>query len=100
MALERRKLLVVVTEAVIEDELVRTLEEAGAHGYTVSDARGKGARGQRSAGWRRDANVRVEVLCSDETAEHLVEVLQERFLANYAIVLWLSDVTVLRPYKF
>ncbi|PIE23675.1 MAG: transcriptional regulator [Planctomycetota bacterium] len=100
MALERRKLLVVVTEAEIEDEIVRTLEEAGAHGYTVSEVRGKGERGLRSAGWRRDANIRVEVLCGEAAAEHFIEVLQERFLANYAMVLWTCEAMVLRPHKF
>jgi len=66
-----RKLLTVITEAAIETRLLRDLERLGAHGYTVTDARGKGSRGVRNAGWEASANIRVEVICSDDTAQAL-----------------------------
>lgn len=100
MHFEKRKLLTIVTEAVIEDELLRELDANGVQGYTVSDARGRGARGERRAGWRRDANIRVEVVCRAELAQRLVQRLEERFLANYAMILTLTDVEVLRGDKF
>lgn len=100
MALGHRKLLTVVTEAAIEHELTRQMERLGAHGYTVSDARGKGGRGVREAEWGTSANVRIEVICTEAVAHAIASHLRERFYDNYAMVLFISDVEVLRPEKF
>jgi len=96
----RRKMLVVVTEAALESHLTRDLDRLGAPGYTISDARGRGERGVRSSGWEAESNIRVEVICDDETARRIADHLRERYYQNYAMILSLSDVEVLRPEKF
>ncbi len=53
----RRKLLTVITEAALEGTLIQAVEHLGARGYTIVDARGKGARGVRDAGWGLFADV-------------------------------------------
>ena len=95
-----RKLLTIVTEAALEGALCRDLERLGAHGYTITNARGKGSRGKRDAGWDTDANIRVEVVCDDATAERIASEMRRRYYDNYAMILLLSDVQVLRPEKF
>ena len=100
MSLEHRKLLTIVTEAALEPELVREIERWGARGYTITDARGKGGRGIRSAGWDLSANIRIEVVCSADTAHAIAAALKERYYDNYAMILFISDVEVLRPEKF
>ena len=100
MTLEHRKLLTVVAEAALEHELVREIERLGAHGYTVTDARGRGSRGIRNAGWNLSANIRIEVVCTTDTAHAIAAVLRERYYDNYAMILFIGDVEVLRPEKF
>jgi len=94
------RLLTVVTESVLEGTLTRDLERLGAHGYTITNARGKGTRGVRDAGWEASSNIRVEVLCDAATSEALVAHLRERYYEDYAMVLFVQDVEVLRPGKF
>lgn len=94
------KLLTVVTESALETSLVRDIERLGATGYTISNARGKGQRGVREAGWEVDSNIRVEVVCNEPTARRIAAHLQQRYYDNYAMILLLSDVEVLRPEKF
>ncbi|MCL4865607.1 MAG: hypothetical protein KJZ47_06910 [Gemmatimonadales bacterium] len=94
------RLLTVVTESVLEGTLTRDLERLGAHGYTITNARGKGTRGVRDAGWEASSNIRVEVLCDAATSEVLVAHLRERYYEDYAMVLFVQDVEVLRPGKF
>ena len=62
----RCKLVTIITEAVLESELPEVLDTLGASGYTVTNARGKGSRGIRDAGWTSSSNIRVEVICSRE----------------------------------
>lgn len=100
MTTDNRKLLTIVTEAALEHELTRELERLGAHGYTITDARGKGSRGIRDGGWEGSANIRVEVVSSDETAHIIAKALRDRYYENYAMILYIADVEVLRPEKF
>lgn len=95
-----RTLLTVICEAALEKKLLVELEALGAPGWTISDARGRGAHGVRSAGWDTDGNIRVEIICTRDIAERLAEHLQTRYYANYAMVCYLAQVEVLRPEKF
>ena len=95
-----RTLLTVICEAALEKKLVADLEQLGAPGLTISDARGRGGRGVRSAGWDTEGNIRVEIICTRDVAERIAGHLQARYYANYAMVCYLSQVRVLRPEKF
>ena len=95
-----RKLLIIITEASIESSIVRDIESLGAHGYTVTDARGKGRRGVRNAGWEASSNIRIEVVCDTETAGAITAHLQAQYYGDYAMIMVMSDVEVLRPEKF
>ena len=97
---ERRKLLTIVAEAALEQSLLKDLEHLGAHGYTITEARGKGSRGVRDAGWDRSGNIRVEVVCDAATADAIATHLRDRYYDNYAMILFVGDVDVLRPEKF
>lgn len=95
-----RRLLTIVTEAVLERELVAELEALGVRGYTITDARGKGGRGTRKSDWAQEGNIRVEIVCETAVAERVAARLRERYYDHYAMILFLQDVSVLRPDKF
>lgn len=97
---ENRKLVTVVTEAALEAALCSQLLNLGAGGYTVTDARGSGSRGVRDAGWMSSGNIRIEVICDARVAERITRHLREHYYDDYAMILFTSDVEVLRPGKF
>lgn len=94
------KLLTIVTEAALESRLLADLERRGARGYTVTNARGKGQRGARQAGWDVESNIRIEIVCDENTARGLLAHLKDHYYDDYAMILWLGEVEVLRPEKF
>ena len=100
MSYTRRTLLSVICEASIEAKVAADAKRLGAHGYTVSDARGWGERGERDGGWPMSGNVRIDVLCEAAVADAIAAHLQARYFASYAMVCYLSDVSVLRSEKF
>ena len=57
MSNDTRTLLTIVTEAVLEPDICEALQELGAAGYTVTNARGSGSRGVRDAGWSSSGRV-------------------------------------------
>ena len=100
MPLDHRKLLTIVTEAALEHKLAGEILRLGGTGYTITDARGQGGRGVRNASWAPSANIRIEVVCADATAQAIAAALRERYYDNYAMILFVADVAVLRPDKF
>ena len=100
VAASHRKLLTVITEANLERDLVREIEAEGVGGYTISDVRGRGDKGVRASHWGHSSNIRLEVICDTPLAERLVERLRDKYYPNFAIVMWVQDVEVLRPDKF
>ena len=95
-----RKLLTVMCEAGLESRLAEDVMRLGAHGYTVTDARGRGARGVRNAAWDSAANIRLEVVCEEQVAQRIAEHLKKNYYDNFAMILFSVDVEVLRPEKF
>ncbi len=100
MEIHSRKLLTIITEAVLEGPLLRDLERIGARGYTVTDARGKGVRGVRPAGFELNSSIRVEVICDEPMARTIAAHMKEAYYEDYAMSLFLVDVGVFRPEKF
>lgn len=92
--------ITIVTESVLEHSLIDDIERLGGRGYTITNARGKGRRGLRDAGWTMDSNIRVEVLCGAQVADTIAEYLVKTYCTDYAMILYLSDVKVLRTEKF
>lgn len=95
-----RTVVTIITESSLENRLVSEVQALGAGGYTISDCRGKGAQGARDADWDYDSNIRMEVICTRETAEAIMTSLQHKYYEDFAMVIFSSDVSVLRPEKF
>jgi nitrogen regulatory protein PII len=95
-----RRLLTIVTEATLERELLGELEALGVRGYTITEARGRGSRGTRQSDWNQAANIRIEVVCEPELAARIAARMRQRFYDHYAMILFMQDVSVLRPEKF
>jgi nitrogen regulatory protein PII len=95
-----RRMVTIVTEAALERALVTELEALGVRGFTITDARGKGSRGTRKSDWVQEGNIRVEVICDPVLADRIAEHVRDKFYANYAMILFMQDVSVLRSDKF
>jgi hypothetical protein len=87
-------LLTIVCEAVLEPFLENELPPLGVTGYTITDARGLGSHGRRSGAWRKEGNIRVEILCSPTLAERVTEHLRKEYEANYGLLIFSSPVQV------
>lgn len=96
----QRKLLTIICETSLERVLGDDVMRLGAHGYTVMEARGRGHGGVRDGAWSPSGNIRMEVVCEAAVAEKIAEHLRAAYFENYALMLYLSDVTVLREDKF
>lgn len=100
MELRNVKLVTVICEAALERLIVRDLiGELGAKGYSICDARGRDARGERDARWTPSSNIRIEVLCEPDIARRILDTLAERYAKHYGMVVWQADVEASRGFE-
>jgi hypothetical protein len=100
MQTHAKKLLVVITEGALEKLLARDVRRLGAHGYTVSDVRGGGERGERAADWEADRSIRMEVIGDEAVIGTIADHILATYCPNYAVSMYVADCGVLRPHKF
>jgi nitrogen regulatory protein P-II 2 len=65
----------------------------------VTEAIGEGSRGRRVGEVPGD-NRRIETLVGPDVAQRILDFLAERYFANYALVVWTTDVRVVRGEKY
>jgi len=97
--------VVIITEKLIVNPVTELIEAAGARGYTITPAGGKGSRGVRSTERAtvvdEFGNVKIEVITgSAETANRIADEVAERFFDHYSGITYLEEVRILRPHKF
>lgn len=93
------KIVTIVTERILEDRLVRALDELGAKGYTLTEARGKGSRGVRASEWE-GPDTRIETLVSAQVADAIVARIAEEYFEHYAVIVYVQDADVVRGEKY
>lgn len=93
------KLVTIVTERILEDRLLRKVEELGAKGYTLTQATGKGSRGVRASEWE-GPDTRIQSLVSEKVANDIVEHIAENFFEHYAVIVYVQNAEVVRGQKY
>lgn len=98
--------LVIVTEKLLLKKIAKIIDEAGAPGYTVVDAGGKGSRNVRSSGQPSVSdtysNIKFEVLVpSRDMAVKISDEVAARYFDDYSGISYLCDVMeVLHAHRF
>jgi len=94
------KLLTITCEILAQKNIIEILKKHEITGYTTYEVDGNGARGVRGQGFKNEKNVKVEVIMRDEKLQGVVEEISRTLFANFAVVLYVSDVSVVRIEKF
>ena len=94
------KLLTVTCEILAQKNVIDILAKHNVTGYTTYEVEGNGAKGLRGQGLKNEKNVKVEVILQENTLQDVVEEIARTLFTNFTIVLYVSDVGVLRSEKF
>ncbi len=101
MQLYPLKLVTVVGEAVIMEDIAELGLKLGASGYTISDVSGHGSRSTRNVSSTGGAKtLKVEFVVPTEVATKILEEVSHEYFEHYAIIAWLSDVSVMRGQQY
>jgi nitrogen regulatory protein PII len=100
MKLYNVKLLTVTCEILAQKNVIDLLTKHNILGYTTYEVEGNGARGLRGQGFKNEKNVKVEVIMQEDKIQDVTEEIARTLFTNYAIILYVSDVGVIRSEKF
>jgi nitrogen regulatory protein P-II 2 len=92
-------MLTIIAESLLRERLVNEIRKAGARGYTITDAEGEGLR-QRRVSEILGANIRIETIVSPEVADRLLQVISAEYFERFAVIAYLSTVSVIRGEKY
>ena len=71
-------MLTIIAESILKERLIHDLRQAGAKGFTITDAEGEGAR-QRRVGEILGENIRLETIVSPEVADRLLQIISAEY---------------------
>ena len=100
MLKHQKKLLVIITEAVLEKQLVVDARRLGAQGYTVYDVRGGSQYATHEGNWDADRMIEMKIICDEAVADAMASHVIEHYAGNYGVSLFFSNIEVIRPTKF
>ncbi|QQL45576.1 P-II family nitrogen regulator [Sulfuriroseicoccus oceanibius] len=93
------KLVTIVTEGLLKDQITELLKQQGVRGFTITRADGEGSRGINASHWE-GPNLKIETIVTDAVGRRVMDLISEKYFDHYAVVAWLTDVEVLRGEKF
>jgi nitrogen regulatory protein PII len=96
MQLYPLRLVTVVAEGILKEQICKRGLELGATGFTCSEVEGHGSRGARNQDTASGTNVRIEFVVPDSVAEQILTYVSHQHFEHYAVISWVTDVAVVR----
>jgi len=94
------KLLTVTCEILAQKAILEVLNKHEISGYTSYEVDGNGSNGIRGHGFTNEKNIKIEIISTEEKLKDVAEELARSLFSDFAIILYFSDVQVIRPEKF
>ena len=97
MQLYPLKLVTVVGESVIMEDIAKEAVELGASGYSLTDVQGQGSRSTRNVIITSGSKtMKLELVVPMDVAEKVLKHVSHTYFEHYACIAWVSDVQVVR----
>ena len=93
------KLVTIICEPVLSSKILELAKQKGATGFTITEVRGEG-NGEKSSGEIPDLKSKIEIISDSDSAGKIMNELAAQFFQNYGLIVYSTEVSVLRPGKF
>lgn len=88
MTAQPKILLTIVTEVILEDSIIDDFKKLGVLGYTICDARGLGTHGLRTGNWRKEGNIRIDIIADSDQCTRIVERIKDAYDRDYGLLIY------------
>lgn len=95
------KIVTIIGETVIMEDIAEEGLRLGATGYTLSEVIGQGSRSARNVAVTTGAKtMKLEFVVPMEVAEKILTHVSHEYFEYYACIAWLADVQVVRGQQY
>jgi nitrogen regulatory protein P-II 2 len=99
MQLQTLKLITIVAEEVLKEQLIHKVQELGATGCSYHPTQGTGSRSARHDDVFGE-NFQMKIVCPQDVADKILTHISRHYFEKYAIVTWVMDVDVVRGSQY
>lgn len=100
MKLYNLKMLTVTCEILAKPNVIDILNKHNVSGHTSYEVYGQGSKGTRGPGFQNEKNTKIEVILDENTCNDILEEIARTMFSDFVIILYVSDVGVVRSEKF
>lgn len=93
------KKVTIVAERLLREQILELIKKHGATGWSITAVEGEGSRGNRTADFE-GRNAQIDTIVSPATADAIMDDIAENYFADWAVIVYSSDVEVLRGDKY
>jgi len=85
MKLIPKKLLTIVAESALEEQLIETIKELGAPEFILTDCKTYSSHGFRAGDWDQNRNISIRILCEETVAHNIMAHVEAEFANDYSV---------------
>lgn len=100
MKLSTVKLVTIIADRTLKQDLIQFFKELGITGYTFCEVQGKGASDLADNSSSEAKNVQFKILASQMLSVSLMKAVAEKYIPQGNLVIFQQDAMVLRSDKF
>ncbi len=99
MTLHTLKLVTIISDDVLTQNLIADIKSLGAKGYTMEVAKGEGSHSSRTYELEGE-NIKLETIVSETVADNILMLLAEKYFEHYGLIAYVQNIDVYRGEKF
>ncbi|MDP6524994.1 MAG: hypothetical protein QGH15_12300 [Kiritimatiellia bacterium] len=100
MKLSTVKLVTVIADRALKQDLIQFFKDVGITGYTFCEVQGKGSSELADDSTEEAENVQFKILASQILSVSLMKAIAEKYIPTGNLILFQQDACVLRSEKF
>ena len=89
------KKVTIIAESLLKEGILKILKAEGCTGHTITACDGEGSKGIHASDFE-GRNIQIDTIVSADVGNKVLVAVSERYMKNYALIAYMSDVEVVR----
>lgn len=93
------KKVTIIAESLLKEGILEILRAEGSTSFTITACEGEGSKGIHASDFE-GRNIQLDTIVPMDVGQRILTKVSEKYMKNYALIAYMSDVEVVREEKF
>lgn len=93
------KKVTIIAESLLKEGILEILRAEGSTGFTITACEGEGSKGIHASDFE-GRNIQLDTIVPMDVGQRILTKVSEKYMKNYPLIAYMSDVEVVREEKF